>query len=503
MFDQLNHDDSMLSDHARCMLNNAWQAYYISRRKEVPSLLFDNLYDIGGFWIGASSNTRIAICEKKNASGVLLGVCVDSEREIDSDDLVEYLLCDGLRGIEERLRRMAGSFVLLAYNNEEARFYTDASATLSCFYARDGDLSCSEHLLALAHSYKIEGKSKLLRSKTPIGKSLPFNFTSYNEIKALLPNHFLDMNLLESRRFMPYDLNDSSPNATPSIDDVAEQLTERASNILEGYRKVMQADPAAALAGGWDSRLNCAIAISNVKALSAFTFAHPHFQGNHPDLTISRKVAKGFALNYAVIEDQKAPSDIRCAVAELFGPYFNPSSTIDLAWTFRRSFTKEWLMSGHVVDGVGKNHVCGAIPQRFITPVFFQEKTYSYSEEAKSASAEWMRDAEAYCDKTVILDLFSIENRLARWVTQATQLYSYLGVPVLDLFNCHESINLMLKVPIKDRNQCKLHMATFEHINPHFLDFPFNGGDGVLTRVKRSWLFLLAKTRIQRLAANF
>jgi len=122
---------------------------------------------------------------------------------------------------------------------------------------------------------------------------LPGDASLYEEIKVLLPNHYLNLRTGRPHRYWPdADLKNTSHR---------EALTE-GSRLLRGLMKSAQRRYGMALSmtAGWDSRVMLALSREIVRDLYCFTLAYPHTE-NTRDVVIPAALLKRLGLNHSII----------------------------------------------------------------------------------------------------------------------------------------------------------------------------------------------------------
>lgn len=187
---------------------------------------------------------------------MLLGDIYDYEsvdkKNIDIlKDLAEY----GFDSILEETSKYAGRFVMIYCNSNVIKFFHDASACRKVYYAHDnGIVACAsnQHLLAEVLDYNKTTSSSLLdyyQSKKFIDnmKSDIGYYTYYDEIKQLLPNHYLNVDPFEIKRFWP----DREPESYSNEDSVALSAKMIIGFITAAARRYELMIP---ITSGYDSR---------------------------------------------------------------------------------------------------------------------------------------------------------------------------------------------------------------------------------------------------------
>src|SRR5699024_4143120 len=132
---------------------------------------------------------------------------------------------------------------------------------------------------------------------------LPYNITMFEEIKTLIPNHYLDINHQKMRRFFPLHSVD-----TISLDAAVEETIELSKNIIKGYfntRKV-----ALTITSGVDSRAILALMKEQVQDLELYTYYHNEFTEETGDIRIPKELSERLDLNYRTLPIQEMPSEL-------------------------------------------------------------------------------------------------------------------------------------------------------------------------------------------------
>jgi len=123
---------------------------------------------------------------------------------------------------------------------------------------------------------------------------LPGDASLYEEIKLLLPNHYLNLRTGQPRRYWPStDLRSMSRR----------DAHMESSRLLRGLMKSAQQryDLALSLTAGWDSRVMLALSRDIVRDLYCFTLAYPHTE-NTRDVVIPAVLLKKLGLSHSIIK---------------------------------------------------------------------------------------------------------------------------------------------------------------------------------------------------------
>jgi hypothetical protein len=123
---------------------------------------------------------------------------------------------------------------------------------------------------------------------------LPGDASMYEEVKALLPNHYLNLRTGQSHRFWP----DADLKGMSSQEAVAES-----SRLLRGLMVSARQrfGLALSLTAGWDSRVMLALSRDMARDLYCFTLAYPHTEHTR-DVTIPAALLKKLGLKHSLLK---------------------------------------------------------------------------------------------------------------------------------------------------------------------------------------------------------
>ena len=225
---------------------------------------------------------------------LLLGFLVDPEQPERSS--VEILRAIG-RGLDRAgdaapaAEDLAGRFVLLALDAEDAWISTDAGALRSVFYtdASQDTAACASQPGVLASALGLDEDPEaadfarspwFVRSPTPWW---PLETTAYRGVRALLPDHALDLRTRTARRFWPRRPLDRLP---------LEEGANRGATGLRALARSVAGRGALALpiTAGRDSRILMASLRESADEVYFYTLRFPGMEAGHPDLRIPARM---------------------------------------------------------------------------------------------------------------------------------------------------------------------------------------------------------------------
>jgi hypothetical protein len=240
---------------------------------------------------------------------VLIGELYDSEQpEKLNTDILKDILASAFNfeTFISSTRRYAGTFALLFKDNKDFSILHDARALREMYYCTEDNLivcGSQPNLVAKFSSPEVKTSSdpmlidfyrNHLQDSRWIGDE-----TYFNGIKHLLPNHYLDINIREARRYWP--------NGTISRLGLDEAVS-RSCLFLRGIMKaIVHRHPAMmAVTGGTDSRTLLA-ASRGIKDKIYFFINNVGLGYDHPDIFLPKKILSSIGVPFHVHE---IPEDV-------------------------------------------------------------------------------------------------------------------------------------------------------------------------------------------------
>ena len=380
----------------------------------------------------------------------MIGICVDAHGECAPEQIPELLLNKGNGDLEQLYhvaKRLCGEYCIVYKNAYGMYILPDATAMLQINYVFcTGKMYASSNARIIAQQLGLEVacKSKEIYAKNMDMKIFPSNITAYDEIKVLLPNRYLDWNNHHSEWFGQHKKIKCVTN------DAIGQAIENCKNVVHQY--LQQYDIACPLTGGLDTRLNLSF-IHNEGAIVLYYTVYFGTTASVKDVEGAGRIAQQQALDYCVYPLQAAPDALKAAFYELsdYGCLIEEGTryfdrTLNLAYTTKEKLSQKAILNGHIIDQIGKG---GVLPCRiFLLPgrvAYFAELTRNRSIYGQKAYKTWLTDTKKCCDN--IADRAALDIRCARWVSEAIKVFSLLGITMLKIYNCQETLELLMQIP--------------------------------------------------------
>lgn len=271
----------------------------------------------GGRTLHAHPDLTVTQRERGGVQLTLLGFAIDPHHPARDDSAVlDDLLTRAGRASEvvKETDHLGGRWALVAVDAADALAFHDASGLRQVVYARDGGgvWTASQPLLlgtAVELAPDPEAVEGFVATRFYQKKKeawWPGDRTRYSGVRALLPNHVLDLDTGKVRRFWPH---------APLGPTTFEGGVSRGSTILRGMMAgAHRRSPlTAAMTAGLDSRLQLAACRDVAGDVAFFTHLHYGYDATHTDAVVSAKLLGLLGLDHRLIPcprpDEFAASD--------------------------------------------------------------------------------------------------------------------------------------------------------------------------------------------------
>lgn len=279
-----------------------------------------------------TSHTQVFQKQDGESEITIIGVCIDALGELDENGILELLLqaCpNGIEAVYQQSDRLAGKFLVCVQHKNCRYLFGDATGTLPLYYTTEEApslmLASWENIMAKTLGFSPDPMLLEIRNASDYSQPMPYDVTVYKQIKALLPNHYLDLNRRRPVR-VPF-----RPLPTRSAEQAAAESAPFIRNIVSAYRTQHQL--ICPLTGGYDSRVVFAFLREQCPDLRCYTFRHANFSETEGDLVVPAKICKELEIAYAIIPDEQTDEEFLASFEETAGLYFS-KYMLDLAYTY-------------------------------------------------------------------------------------------------------------------------------------------------------------------------
>ena len=236
----------------------------------------------------------------------LIGFILDPDNPANTNaDIVNdlFLKLSDFGSFIENTSKYGGRWSLIANDGNQIRLFNDAVGLRQVFYTETShtqELWCASQpgLIAEVLSLKMAAEAVNFINSYEFRKNPEFrwpgNSTPYNEIKHLLPNHYLNLETGCCRRFWP---------AKPLSNLALHEAIDSAASTLQGLMKSAsnRFDLALSVTAGLDSRVVLAASKPIRDSISFMTVRQIRMRDDHPDVTIAARLSSVLGLKHDVV----------------------------------------------------------------------------------------------------------------------------------------------------------------------------------------------------------
>ena len=276
-----------------------------------------NCSKIDQYYLYAHPDLEVTAVDDLKRSIVLVGSIFDpTQPEKENPDILKDIH-DSIKNPEQlflRIKQFAGSYALLYKDDENTIILQDALALREVYYCTDGNrVVCGSQPNLIAQyadpATPARNDPEFLEYYTKHTINSRWNprhkwigdETYYEAVKHLLPNHFLDINKREVRRYWP---NESIERL-----DFDEAVSRGCSFLQGSVKAIVHRHPVMmAVTAGTDSRT--LLAASRGIQDKIYYFVNNEGLGhNHPDISVPRQIFESIGIPFHVHDVPKDVDD--------------------------------------------------------------------------------------------------------------------------------------------------------------------------------------------------
>jgi hypothetical protein len=442
----------------------------------------------------------------------LLGYLLDPDRPEATDrTILERLLGEleaSAADLPRRTSRLGGRFALIVHDGARTVIFQDAGGLRQVYFtARPDGVACAAQSGLLAEVFGLSpdpAALDYLRSRGDRDTEvywLPGDRSAFEPVRALLPNHLLDLDTGTVSRFWPTDAAPGTGRARLSADAGLRESAVLLEGQVDAARR--RYPLAVAMTAGWDSRLMLALTKEARGAgLYCYTLIYPNATVHSRDVWVPGKLLKRLGLRHHVLRYPETVDSAFKAVARRSSSAVHPPYCADVQ-ALRDDYPSDHVcLTGDVAEVVkvhyrleGKSSTLetltvgdlGAVAK--VEPHPFADAAFaSWLEGARKIGAKALGDVN-------ILDVFNWEQMAGRWQGQIRAEYDIVHESFAPLA-CRELLLTMLAVDERERRApaFPLFRALIERAWPELLAVPINPKEKL--RWRRAVVGVLRRLRI-------
>ncbi|TVT28884.1 hypothetical protein FO441_00975 [Salinicoccus cyprini] len=466
-----------------------YKAFVIS--SQIQQLNGFGKYKFGKVNFFVSSDYNYHMVQKDNITIFLLGYCFD----INDSNIFDYKVIENMTELDGKndwydyMNYLNGRYIIIIFTSNELLIYPDATSMKPIFYNKTHKIvSSHEYIIkeALSQHYneKIETSSYVRKNA--------MDWTDTEGIYKLNPSIELEYHAFKMKRIFP--------RTNKSIKPVADVVQTMQPYLEETIKWLsLQPNKKVSITGGVDSRISLAILKPLVYDMEFFTYIK------------QQKSIKSESMLNAYQKDREITSNIAHNLNLKHKEYIIPTNDEIEQLHYIRTF-KETMSSQHsyqlsyllnrTSEFDGALHIKSTVQS--IGKSSFPTKLYSANnmENLLSGIKKWVpeefkkkQNYSKYFDEISdylkrvdlnqntsknyhLLDLVFLESRLGNFQSNITQETDNT-MEVFNLFNSRKLIELLLSVPLEDRQNQSVGKYLISSYWPVLNYFPLNSAPGL------------------------
>jgi hypothetical protein len=416
--------------------------------------------------------------DKNKNFGIVFGfVIMEDNCKIDEKSfLQEILKKSDINEITRFISKLSGRFVIFIYFNGSGFVFNDPVGLRTVYFVNKTDsvIFGTQPLILGEFCSLVSGtKSELFFHseyyRTADEYWLPTGQSVYENVEQLIPNHYLNIDILKQFRFWPFEV-------LPKF-DFENNLNQLESELTDSIEHAnLKFELALPLTSGLDSRLLLALSRKISSKLIYYTRIHKsNINKTHQDIVIPGKILKKLGMIHHIIN---AEAKISNQTEERYKLNNSTSRFRDSSTLF--SADASILKSKCVLYGNLSEIIKIRNPNKeYLSLQDFEVLPKKWLEISfiKSYLEDWLNEAKEIEHRYQInvYELFYWEHRMGNWAARAYNENDLL-FEVFTPFNSRSILSKVLSIDIKDRGlpEAKFHRKLIQELWPEIDKFPYN-----------------------------
>jgi hypothetical protein len=422
--------------------------YLLSPQKIKAPFHHKEIEILSGYYLYVHPEVNVTSFKKDNVSVFLIGELFDHENsDAGNSEILKAIFDTDISGLLIKIEKYTGRYAIVYATSDQFKLFTDVIASRKIYYSvQNGKtwFASQPHLLAsVLKLKKTEKKSLLNYYNSPSYEKLAHanigDYTCYDEIRQLIPNHYYDAINNTTVRFWPNRKLEKIP-IEKAARECALIIRGYCDNVVHRYDHIMLP-----ITAGKDSRILFSATKDSDKDI--YYYVNKSESTNKHDITVPVSLLRKFGrkMNIEEISDYVDPD-----FKEI---YFrnNPQADIKvlpLIYNYYRKFNQYINLPGNISSG---GHEYYKFSDSFITArelaVLNGVEDFDFAVEYYD---KWLHETRQYSTRFGIdlISLFYWEERLANWGMQV-QLDKDIAQEDFNLLNSRDYISRILSVEIK------------------------------------------------------
>jgi hypothetical protein len=370
-----------------------------------------------------------------------------------------------------------GRFAAVVVDGTRSRFYLDPAGSLAAVYS-DAEPAVASTASVL-HWADLEAYAERMAAEPTLepNQFYPAGLTADPRVLRLLPNHYLDLDLLQPVRHWPAAPIPRRSDDDPAIHNDLGRLAACMRSNIEGITAAHRAY--VGLTAGRDSRMVLAAARSALDRIQFVTFMYED-EARRPDIHTARRIARASGLDHVGVplveptEPQKQDYLRRVGWAGHWGK----ARDFDIACRRHLDLSRAWITG--FGGEVGRAFYWRQEDEASRAPAprqLIERLNLPRDERTLAAWTAW-QDSVPHQDTFDLLDMAYIEQRLGCWA--GPHMYGTAPFAAnLSAFVHRDAFTAMMSLPLTFRRGQRMADALLEIAWPDLRRLPFQQFTGL------------------------
>ena len=423
-----------------------------------------------------TETAKVQVARTDNVEVAIIGECVDVREGHDADKIAEGLSLIDCPAFEKEIENLCGGYVIFRRDQKDIRVYGDAIHMMSVYYGVNryaGVVASCEALIVDDPSEISPVSAKVLSGAYETGLYLAGDMTMYDDVKALLPNHYLSLKEVRSVRYFPREeLKLAKTEA--EVDEIVDNTIKMVERCIRQLAKRMEF--ASPLTPGGDSRLNCAFLnqIIPQKDVLYYVINTKEMKSFRENGDLVKRLAEEFKFKdfHFYQETDTVPNDRIEDLKRVFGPIREWRNKI---WAYHPDVKNRTIVSGALIGHVLGGKLGITMPEWLAGAWFMKVIQKNVSRISGKEVEKWYADARSSIERGYSkFDLWYWEIRCGRWNANTISRDDIIGIRDINIYNSCRIINEWCRIPRHLRARKLIHKRLLKKLYPSVADIEFN-----------------------------
>ena len=452
---------------------------YLLTPSSIECPFLHNKFKVGGRYVLYTHKDLVVnSVEQEDVKIILLGDLFDYiSPEKNNEEILKDLMDYEFDSLLEVIGRYTGRYVIIHFNGDKLNLVHDPIASLkiySCNSQGDVWMASQPHLLAKVLGFRKTNNPELLnyygsKEFVRLNNANIGDITLYDEIRQLIPNHFLEVNGMKAIRYWPKTKIEKKSFKEVTI-ECAKMIEGFMESITNRYEVILP------LTAGKDSRILLAASKRFKEKVYYYINKSGNLTDNNADISVPKRLLADLNLDFN-IQVPSGEVDDEFKKIYFYNNEYATTEYLPIIYNYYCKFQNKINLPGNMAAAGLEFYKSRRIKKtgrrlaqlNHVDHYIFANNYYD----------NWIAERQFLFQtlKFEMIDLFYWEERLANWGTQI-QTEKDIAQEEINLFNSRNLIVLFLSVNPKNIAIpfFKLHKGIIKLLWPDVLKIPINPG---------------------------